>query len=340
MDISPDQLGEIIDIFDGIKDIKRGLIRTPLNPEVTFEDDPLRMLRAIRFSTTLNFKIEPQTYRAIVENKERLKIISQERITEEFRKMLLADKPSTGLYLLRDTGILDITFPELSDMGGVDQRDDFHHKDVFNHTLQVLDNISEMTDKFELRLVALFHDVAKPRTKRFVEGTGWTFHGHEDVGARMFGHIGRRMRLSQHQIKYVRKLIRLHLRPMQLVDESVTDSAIRRLMVETGEDIDDLMMLCRADITSKNPEKVRRYLANFDQVEQKMKVVEEKDHLRNFKLAIDGKVIMDTLKISPGPLVGRIKQAVTDAVLDGDIPNEEEACFQYMMEIKDQFFAK
>ena len=340
MDISPDKFGEIIDMFDGIEDIERRLLRTPLNPDVTFEDDPLRMLRAIRFSTTLDFEIEPQTYRAISENKERLKIISQERMTEEFRKMLLADKPSTGIYLLRDTGILDITFPELSDMGGVDQRDDFHHKDVFNHTLEVLDNISEMTDKFEVRLVALFHDVAKPRTKRFVEGTGWTFHGHEDVGARMFGHIGRRMRLSQQQIKYVKKLIRLHLRPMQLVDESVTDSAIRRLMVEAGEDIDDLMMLCRADITSKNPEKVRRYLANFDQVEQKMKVVEEKDHLRNFKLAIDGKVIMDTLDLSPGPLVGRIKQAVTDAVLDGEIPNEEEACFQYMMEIKDQFLGK
>jgi putative nucleotidyltransferase with HDIG domain len=254
--------------------------------------------------------------------------------------MLLADKPSTGIYLLRDTGILDIVFPELSDMGGVDQRDDFHHKDVFNHTLQVLDNISKITDKFELRLVALFHDVAKPRTKRFMEGTGWTFHGHEDVGARMFGHIGRRMRLSQQQIKYVKKLILLHLRPMQLVDESVTDSAIRRLMVEAGEDIDDLMMLCRADITSKNPEKVRRYLANFDQVEQKMNEVEEKDHLRNFKLAIDGKIIMDTLKISPGPQVGRIKQAVTDAVLDGEIPNEEEACFQYMMKIKDQLIEK
>jgi putative nucleotidyltransferase with HDIG domain len=337
MDISPDRFGTVIDIFDGLKDLKKRLIKTPLDPAVTFDDDPLRMLRAIRFSAVLQFNIHPDTYQAIIKYRDRLKIISQERITEELKKMLRADEPSIGITLLKETGILDLILNELTQLGGVEQRDDFHHKDVFDHTMQVLDNLSKMTDKLELRMVALYHDIAKPQTKRFMKGTGWTFHGHEDVGARMFGYIGRRLRLPVNQIKYIQKLIRLHLRPMQLVNETVTDSAIRRLMVDAGEELDDLMMLCRADITSKNPEKVKQYLANFDLVEEKMKLVEEKDNLRNFKLAIDGIVIMKTLNISPGPVVGQIKQTITDAVLDGEIPNESEACFQYLLQIKDRY---
>ncbi len=337
MDISAENFGKVIDVFHGKSDIDHQIIRTPLDPVITFSDDPLRMLRAIRFATVLHFDIEPESYQAIIKTRERLKIVSQERITEELRRMLLASEPSSGMYLLRETGIAEIIFPELLALSGVEQREDFHHKDVFHHTLKVLDNISAMTDKFELRLAALLHDIAKPQTKRFVKGIGWTFHGHEDVGGRMVEKIGRRMRLPINLIKYVEKLVRLHLRPMQLVDDSVTDSAIRRLMVEAGEDLDDLMMLCRADITSKNPEKVRKYLNNFDLVEEKMKVVEEKDNLRNFKLAIDGNMIMKTLDLPPGPIIGRIKNAITDAVLDGDIPNEEFACVEYMMKVKDHY---
>jgi len=337
MEISEENFGKVIDVYHGIEDIDNKVIRTPLDPVITFTDDPLRILRALRFATVLNFTIEPNTYRAIGETRERLKIISQERITEEFRKMMMAEEPSRGLDLLRESGVAEIVFPELLALTGVEQRMDFHHKDVFNHTGQVLDNVSQKSDKFELRLAALLHDIAKPQTKRFVDGMGWTFHGHEDLGARMVGKIGRRMRLPASTIKYVQKLVRLHLRPMQLVDESVTESAIRRLMVDAGEQLDDLMMLCRADITSKNPEKVQRYLKNFDLVEEKMKVVEEKDNLRNFTLAIDGMLIMKTLDIPPGPKVGKIKDAITDAVLDGKIPNEANACYQYMMEVKDQY---
>ena len=247
-----------------------------------------------------------------------------------------APKPSLGLIMLLETGLLDIIFPELVQLTGVEQRQDFHHKDVFYHTIRVVNNIAEQSDSFDLRLAALMHDIAKPQTKRFVEDVGWTFHGHEDLGARMVERIGRRMRLPLSTIKYVQKLVRLHLRPMQLVDESVTDSAIRRLMVEAGNEIDDLMMLCRADITSKNPEKVKQYLANFDMVEAKMQVVEEKDKLRNFQPAINGNIIMQTLNIPAGPQVGKIKKAIVDAILDGKIPNEEKACLDYMLKIKDE----
>ncbi len=336
MRIDPEHMGEVIDIFNGIKDIENKLIRTPLDPVITFNDDPLRILRAIRFAAQLQFRIEEKTYQAIIQTRERLKIISQERITEEFKKLLMAPKPSIGLQLLKDTGVLAIIFPELDQLSGVEQRKDYHHKDVFKHTLQVVDNIARKTDKFELRLAALLHDIAKPQTKRFVEGVGWTFHGHEELGARMVARIGRRMRLPNNTIKYVQKLVRLHLRPIQLANEEVTDSAIRRLMVEAGEEIDDLMMLCRADITSKNPRKVRQYLANFDYVEKRIKEVEEKDRLRNFKPAITGEDIMKALNIPPGPLVGKIKQAIVDAILDGKIPNERQACFDYMNEVKDR----
>ncbi len=337
LDISPEKFGTVVDVYQGYEDIQREIIRTPLDPAVTFIDDPLRILRAIRFATVLKFDIEDNTFQAIIETRDRLNIISQERITEEFRKMMLAESPSSGIFLMKETGLLEIVLPELMLMTGVEQRDDYHHKDVFQHTLQVLDNVSEKTDKFELRLAALLHDIAKPQTKKFVEGTGWTFHGHEDVGARMVGRIGRRMRIPLDTVKYIQKLVRLHLRPMQLVDESVTDSAIRRLMVDAGDELDDLMMLCRSDITSKNPRKVERFLNNFDRVEEKMQQVEEKDKLRNFKLAIDGNTIMKILDIAPGPVVGNIKQEIKDAVLDGEIPNEEEACFNYLIQIKDKY---
>lgn len=339
MNISKEKFGEIIDPYDGLQDIDNKVIRTPLNPVETFSDDPLRILRAIRFATIFNFTIEKETYQAIIDTRQRLEIISQERITEEFCKLMLAKNPSVGLNLLFETGILDIVFPELVLLSGVEQRQDFHHKDVFYHTLKVVENIAQKTDKLELRMAALLHDIAKPQTKRFVENVGWTFHGHEDLGARMVVTIGRRMRFPMTTIKYIQKLVRLHLRPMQLVDESVTDSAIRRLMVEAGNDLEDLMSLCRADITSKNPDKVKRYLYNFDLVEKKMQEVEEKDKLRNFQPAINGNMIMDSLKIPAGPLVGKIKKAVVDAVLDGIIPNEKEACFKYLIKIKDKFLS-
>ena len=337
MDISPERMGEVIDIFDGIADIKKKRIRTPLEPVITFNDDPLRILRAIRFATQLQFEIEAATYRAIVDTRDRLKIISQERITEEFRKLMLAEKPSIGLELLRKTGVSDIIFPELDKLAGVEQRQEFHHKDVFYHTLEVVDNISRHTDRFELRMVALLHDIAKPQTKRFVEGVGWTFHGHEELGARMVERIGRRMKLPLNSIKYIKKLVRLHMRPSQLVEEDVTDSAIRRMMVEAGEEIDDLMMMCRADITSKNPQKVQRFLANFDNVEARIKAVEAKDQLRQFKPAFSGADIMKHLGIPPGPLVGKIKQAIVDAILDGKIANEYEACYDFFIKNKDKF---
>lgn len=337
MRIDQAHFGEVIDIFNGIQDIEARIIRTPLDPVITFNDDPLRILRAIRFATQLAFQIEEKTYQAIWVTRERLKIISQERITEEFKKILLAQQPSIGLNLLKETDILKIIFPELDLLSGVEQRQEYHHKDVFKHTLQVVDNIAQKTDKFELRLAALLHDIAKPQTKRFVEGIGWTFHGHEELGARMVARIGRRMRLPLNTIKYVQKLVRLHLRPIQLADETVTDSAIRRLMVEAGEDIDDLMMLCRSDITSKNPNKVKQFLKNFDRVEQRIKEVEEKDRLRQFKPAMSGTHIMEILNIPPGPLVGKIKQAIVDAILDGVIPNEYQACYDYLLKIKDQF---
>lgn len=337
MHISPERFGEVIDNFDGVGDIQRQIIRTPLDPVITFNDDPLRILRAIRFAAQLNFSIETATFRAIIETKERLKIISQERITEEFRKLMLADRPSVGLRLLKETGVSQIIFPELDQLAGVEQRQDYHHKDVFDHTLEVLDNISRYTDKFELRMVALMHDIAKPQTKRFIEGIGWTFHGHEELGARMVERIGRRMKLTVNAIKYIKKLVRLHMRPAQLVNEEVTDSAIRRLLVEAGEDIDDLMTLCRADITSRNPQKVRRFKSNFAKVEKRIAEVEEKDRLRNFKPALTGEDIMKELNIPPGPLVGKIKQAIVDAIMEGEIPNEYAACLAYFHKIKGKF---
>jgi len=336
MDIHPDHFGKITDPYNGKADLKAGLIRTPLEPEQTFSDDPLRMMRAIRFSTKFNFKIDPKTFEAIKKTANRLKIISQERITAELNKILLSEKPSLGMDLLDRSGMLPFFLPELTDMKGVEQRQTHHHKDVFYHTLQVLDNISKNSESLNLRLAALLHDIAKPKTKRFNKNTGWTFHGHEVVGERMSASILHRLKYPNDTVDYVCKIVRLHLRPMALVSEEVTDSAIRRLLFLSGEKFDDLMILCRADITSKNPTKVKRYLNNYEIVMKKAEEVEEKDKVRAFKSPVDGNEIMTLFNLSPGPEVGRIKKVVEEAILSGKIPNEHEAALAYISNLPNE----
>ncbi len=326
--------GKIIDMFNGIDDIKKKIIRTPLNPYETFSDDPLRILRAVRFATVLEFDIEPETYEAIKKTRKRLEIITQERITEEFLKIMSAEKPSLGLKLLQESGIMEIIFPEIANLAGVEQRKDFHHKDVFEHTLQVVDNVAKASDNLWLRIAALLHDVAKPATKRFVEGIGWTFHGHEEIGARMVKKIFRRMKFPMTYAPYVEKLVRLHLRPIALVDETVTDSAIRRVIVAAGEDLEDLITLCRADITSKNQKKVKRYMENYDKVMQKVVEVREKDKLRAFQSPVRGEEIMEICGIPPSRKVGEVKKAIEEAILDGKIENTYEAAREYLMQLK------
>jgi poly(A) polymerase len=330
------QWGELVDPYHGREDLENKLLRTPLDPAATFDDDPLRIMRAVRFSSQLGFSIDDAALQAIPPMKDRLSIISQERITEEFMKIMSSPKPSIGLRLMFDTGILRITFPEVADLAGVDQRQDHHHKDVFLHTCQVVDNICTMTDNVYLRLAALLHDIAKPKTKKFIEGIGWTFHGHEEIGARMVKHIFRRLKLPLDNVSYVEKIVRLHQRPMQLVDETVTDSAVRRILFETGEEIDDLMTLCRADITSKNPKLVKQYSENYDLVYQKMKEVEEKDRMRAFQPPVRGDEIMQICNLPAGKLVGILKAKIEEAILDGRIPNEHESALHYLLEIKDE----
>jgi poly(A) polymerase len=334
--INSEHFGEIVDPFDGLGDLKRKLLRTPLEPAKTFDDDPLRMMRAVRFASQLGFHIERKTFEAIPQFAERMNIVSKERVTDEFMKILATPRPSVGLKLLYESGLAKYVFPELVDMVGVEQRKDYHHKDVFLHTLKVVDNIAQQSEDVWLRFVALVHDVAKPRTKAFKEGIGWTFHGHEDLGARMMKSIFQRMRLPMDKLPYVEKLVRLHLRPMVLVSEEVTDSAVRRLLFESGNDIDDLMRLCRADITSQNPSRVSRYLKNYDVVIEKMKEVEAKDRLRNWQPPIRGEEIMEVCGIEPGPLVGVLKKSIEEAILDGNIPNEHDAALKYLLSIKDQ----
>ncbi len=328
--------GDLIDPFNGQLDLQHQIIRTTLDPSMTFDDDPLRIMRAIRFSSQKGFTIEETTLTAIPPMKERLSIISQERISEEFMKIMASPKPSVGLRLLFDTGIMQIIFPEVAELSGVEQRQDHHHKDVFLHTCQVVDNISTMTENVNLRMAALLHDIAKPKTKKFIEGIGWTFHGHEEIGARMVKHIYRKLKLPFDHVQYVEKIVRLHQRPMQLVDEQVTDSAVRRILFEAGEEIDDLMTLCRADITSKNPKLVKQYSENYDLVSQRMKEVEEKDRLRAFQPPIRGNEIMEICLLPAGKLVGVLKSKIEEAILDGRIPNERDAALQYLLEIKDE----
>jgi poly(A) polymerase len=333
------RFGLLLDPLDGQADLDAGILRTPLDPQQTFDDDPLRIMRAIRFACQLGFTIEDRTLSALREMAARLTIVSQERITDELLKILMSPRPSVGLRLMHETGVLQVVFPEVAQMAGVDQRRDHHHKDVFLHTCTVVDNIAPATDNIWLRFVALVHDIAKPRTKAYKEGIGWTFHGHEELGARMMKSIFRRLRLPLEPLPYVEKLVRLHLRPMALVDDGVTDSAVRRLVFEAGNDVDDLMKLCRADITSKNPRLVRKYLGNYDLVLQKIVEVEEKDRLRNWQPPVKGDEIMAVCGLEPGKTIGMLKKAIEDAILDGRIPNEHDAALAYLLQVKDGIIA-
>jgi poly(A) polymerase len=340
LSVNSSSFGDLVDIYNGLEDINNKILKTPLDPKVTFNDDPLRIMRAFRFASQLDFKIHEDVSRAASELKERLRIVAQERITDEFLKILGSPKPSIGIRLMFETGVLDVIFPEAANLAGVDQREEYHHKDVFFHTLQVIDNVARSSDNLWLRFAALVHDIAKPQTKRFVEGTGWTFHGHEEIGARMIKGIFKRLKLPFHKKDYIEKLVRLHLRPIALAKEEVTDSAIRRLIVEAGEDLEDLITLCRADITSKNPGKVSKYLENYELVMKKVWEVEEKDKLRAFQSPVRGETIMEVCNLKPSKKVGEIKSAIEEAILDGVISNNYDEAYEYLLKIKDDYLSK
>ncbi|HVZ98055.1 MAG TPA: HD domain-containing protein [Chitinophagaceae bacterium] len=331
--LNEDDFGKIIDPLGGVKDMEKKILKTPLPPDQTFSDDPLRMMRAIRFAAQLKFDIAPETFAAIQRNAQRISIVSAERIIDELNKIVVTEKPSTGFDLLYKSGLLKIIFPQMVALAGAEYIDGKGHKDNFYHTLQVLDNIASHTNDLWLRWAAVLHDIGKPATKKFEEGHGWTFHGHEVAGGKMVPKIFAQLKLPLNEkMKFVKKMVELHLRPISLTKENITDSAIRRLLFDAGDDIDSLMMLCKADITSKNKQKVQRFLSNFEMVERRLKEVEESDHLRNWQPPITGEIIMHEFGLPPSRNVGIIKNAVREAILDGIIPNDYAAAFAFMEE--------
>jgi poly(A) polymerase len=334
MALDPDKYGKIIDPYSGRTDLKHQVIRTPLNPETTFAEDPLRIMRAARFAGQLNFQVYNDALEAMKKERSRLQIVSQERITDEILKILSQDQPSVGFYILLQTGVLEIIWPELFILTGIEQRDEYHHKDVFEHTMKVLDNVAAVSENPLLRFTALIHDIGKPRVKRFDETNGWTFHGHETVGVRMLKLMVPRLKLPGTYLKYSQKLTSLHMRPIQLIGEEVTDSAIRRLLVHAGDYVQDLMTLCRADITSGNPARVKKHLQNFDHVVSRMNEVEAKDRLRAFQSPVRGDEIMKVCGLKPGPRVGQLKKMIEEAILEGLIPNEHDEAYEYLLKIK------